>query len=70
MNPRSQTYSAAPIPNNYNSIQHGNFLSRERMPGVLLIMAFWKRIKSAVSWSETTSAVIFMTAFLLFLSII
>lgn len=35
------------------------------MPGVLLIMAFWKRIKMAVSWRETTSAVIFIiTAFI------
>lgn len=41
------------------------------MPGVLLIMAFWKRIKPVVSCWETASAVIIIiTAFLLFLSII
>lgn len=41
------------------------------MPGVLLIMAFWKLIKTVVSWRETASAVIFIIiAFLLFLSII
>lgn len=34
-----------PIPNDYNSRQHSNFLGRERMPGVLLIMAFSETYK-------------------------